>query len=136
MQISRWFKRMKSFAFAPLCTKTAETLLAKADMRGFRRRAMAEVAKNNASCRALNLEVLERYEMQQTQTLKTSSNGQYYGFSWNILNKLRFDFKRFFRRNTILIELSEIYTAEIVARGCFENLLVFFDRKAFSSVFR
>ena len=69
---------MKSFAFAPLCTKTAETLLAKADMRGFRRRAMAEVAKNNASCRALNLEVLERYEMQQTQTLKTSSNGQYF----------------------------------------------------------
>ena len=58
---------MKSFAFAPLCTKTLETLLAKADMRGFRRRTIAEVAKNNASCRALNLEVLERNEMQQTR---------------------------------------------------------------------
>ena len=74
---------MKSFAFAPLCMKTADTLLAKADMQGFRWHAIAEVAKNNASCRALNLEVhvLERYEMQQTQTLKTSSNGQQYEFS-------------------------------------------------------
>ena len=38
---------MKLFAFAPLGTRTVETFLAKADMRGFRRPAIAEVA--NAS---------------------------------------------------------------------------------------